>query len=104
MLPAPSTVHRIERVLTSAGGDLIDGSISAPPPHAEAEPARVYVCGPRAGKFVDLPNPWLDIVSTGAGGSRVGSKDVYGVVRAEFLADTRRAWPDDDEMHEIART
>jgi 3-hydroxyisobutyrate dehydrogenase-like beta-hydroxyacid dehydrogenase len=141
---APSTVGKIQQVLTAAGCALVDGSISDAPPTAEAEPARVYVCGERAGEFAALPNPWLDVVCLSgpvgaASALKMCTASMYKgtkalimqalltaeahSVRAEFLADTRRAWPDDvptwhtdvavaaskawrfvDEMHEIART
>lgn len=60
---APSTVRRIGELLAGAGCELLDGSISGPPPRANAAPVRVYVCGQRAGEFADLPSPWLDVVA-----------------------------------------
>ncbi|WP_232291953.1 NAD(P)-dependent oxidoreductase [Frankia sp. QA3] len=57
---APATVERVGRAL--GGLDLVDGSISGPPP----EPAsgrsrtRLYLSGPRAGEIAALAHPRLD--------------------------------------------
>lgn len=113
---APSTVWRIGELLAEAGCELLDGSISGPPPKAQAAPVRVYICGPGAEQFVDLPSPWLDVVQLpGPVGSASALKmctasmykgtkalvmqalltaDAHGV-REEFLADTAQAWPED---------
>lgn len=141
---SPRTVAEVQAALASAGCALVDGSISAPPPRPDRDPARMYVCGPQAGSFAALSNPWLDVVVLAAPvGAASALKmctasmykgvkalvmqalltaDAHGV-REEFLADVRRAWPEDvphwhsdiavaaakawrfvDEMHEIALT
>jgi 3-hydroxyisobutyrate dehydrogenase-like beta-hydroxyacid dehydrogenase len=113
---SPSTVGRIAGTLTSAGLDLVDGSISGPPPRAGADPTRVYVCGEQSGRFLALSSPWLTVTwLDGPIGSASALKmctasmykgtnalimqalltaDRFGV-RAEFLADTAEAWPAD---------
>jgi 3-hydroxyisobutyrate dehydrogenase-like beta-hydroxyacid dehydrogenase len=110
---APSTVRQAERLLARARCDLIDGSLSGPPPRAGAEPVRTYLSGVRCSELV---HPWLDVVVVDGGvgaASAVkmctasmykGTKalmmqalltaDAFGV-REHFLADTAREWPDD---------
>jgi 3-hydroxyisobutyrate dehydrogenase-like beta-hydroxyacid dehydrogenase len=51
---APSTVDTMVLVLTAGGLDLVDGSISGPPPTSRPG-ARVYLSGPRAGEVAALP-------------------------------------------------
>lgn len=113
---SPRTVERVRTVLAAAGCDLVDGSISASPPRVDGEPARVYLCGPRAGDVTALTSPWLDIVLLDgplgtASALKMCTASMYkGVkalvlqalltaeahgVREEFLADVSRAWPDD---------
>jgi 3-hydroxyisobutyrate dehydrogenase-like beta-hydroxyacid dehydrogenase len=55
---APTTVATIEATLAEAGLDLVDGSISGPPPSTRPG-ARIYLSGPRAGEIADLP--WRDV-------------------------------------------
>jgi 3-hydroxyisobutyrate dehydrogenase-like beta-hydroxyacid dehydrogenase len=55
---APTTVATIEATLTEAGLDLVDGSISGPPPSTRPG-ARIYLSGPRAGEIAALP--WRDV-------------------------------------------
>jgi 3-hydroxyisobutyrate dehydrogenase-like beta-hydroxyacid dehydrogenase len=51
---APATVLGLEGTLAASGLDLVDGSISGPPPHARGT-TRVYLSGPRAAEIVELP-------------------------------------------------
>lgn len=51
---SPSTVGEIAAVLAAAGLQLVDGSISGPPPTVRPG-ARVYLSGPRAGDVAGLP-------------------------------------------------
>lgn len=119
---APSTVRRIGERLAEAGCELLDGSISGRAPHAQATPVRVYISGPRAEEFVNLPNPWLDVVRVaGPVGAASALKmctasmykgtqalimqalltaDANGVLE-EFLDDTQRVWPADVPLWHI---
>ena len=111
---APSTVRRISQLLAEGGCDLVDGSISGPPPREGARPVRLYVCGPRANELCNLPSPWLEIIELGgplgaASALKMCTASMYkGTkalimqalltaeahgVREEFLADTARVWP-----------
>jgi 3-hydroxyisobutyrate dehydrogenase-like beta-hydroxyacid dehydrogenase len=51
---APPTVRRVEASLADAGLELVDGSISGPPPHARGT-TRVYLSGLRAAEVAALP-------------------------------------------------
>src|SRR5512144_2371600 len=51
---APATVERIAETLRDAGLDLVDGSISGPPPRS-AGSTRLYLAGPRAAEVAALP-------------------------------------------------
>lgn len=51
---APSTVDAMVAVLAVAGLDLVDGSVSGPPPTLRPG-ARVYLSGPRANEVAALP-------------------------------------------------
>lgn len=55
---APATVATIEDTLAAAGLDLVDGSISGPPPNVRPG-ARVYLSGPRADEVAALP--WREV-------------------------------------------
>jgi 3-hydroxyisobutyrate dehydrogenase-like beta-hydroxyacid dehydrogenase len=50
---APSTVERVAAVLGRAGFDLVDGSISGPPPTVRAG-ARIFLSGPAAATVAGL--------------------------------------------------
>jgi 3-hydroxyisobutyrate dehydrogenase-like beta-hydroxyacid dehydrogenase len=50
---SPSTVEGIGLALGRAGLDLVDGSISGPPPTVTPG-ARIYLSGPRAGEIAEL--------------------------------------------------
>lgn len=52
---APATVQALGAELSAAGLELVDGSISGPPPDAGREPTRVYLSGPRAAEVAALP-------------------------------------------------
>ncbi len=51
---SPATAGRIEEVLRHAGLELVDGSISGPPPSAPGTTC-VYLSGARAGEIAALP-------------------------------------------------
>jgi 3-hydroxyisobutyrate dehydrogenase-like beta-hydroxyacid dehydrogenase len=113
---APSTVRRIGFRLGAAGCDLIDGSVSGPPPRSGSSLTRVYVCGTRAAELVQLPNPWIDVVQLAgpvgaASALKMCTASMYkgthalvmqalltaeaNGVREQFLDDTARQWPAD---------
>jgi 3-hydroxyisobutyrate dehydrogenase-like beta-hydroxyacid dehydrogenase len=56
---APATAHAIAGELATAGLELVDGSISGPPP-THAGTTRVYLSGGRAGEIAALPAPGLE--------------------------------------------
>jgi 3-hydroxyisobutyrate dehydrogenase-like beta-hydroxyacid dehydrogenase len=53
---APATVVQIADLLGKAGCDLVDGSISGPPP-SEGSDTVVYLSGPQAERVASLPMP-----------------------------------------------
>jgi 3-hydroxyisobutyrate dehydrogenase-like beta-hydroxyacid dehydrogenase len=65
---APQTVDRVAETLRSASCELLDGSISGPPP-GPATATRLYLSGPSAHLLADLVAPGLTarIVGTTAG-------------------------------------
>ncbi len=65
---APARVRRIEDAARFAGVDIVDGSISGPPPWKPG--TRVYLSGPRAGEVAALP---FDGVERIVVGDEVGS-------------------------------
>jgi 3-hydroxyisobutyrate dehydrogenase-like beta-hydroxyacid dehydrogenase len=65
---APTTARRIETALAADGLDLVDGSISGPPPNADAPGAtRVYLSGRRAGDVAALPFRGVTVIAVGDG-------------------------------------
>lgn len=112
---APQTVGEVGQLLTAAGCELVDGSISSGPPTGASKPARVYLAGPRAPEVAALTAPAVDWrVLNGPLGSASALKmctasmykgftalalqamvtaQQYGVL-APFLADIEREWPD----------
>jgi 3-hydroxyisobutyrate dehydrogenase-like beta-hydroxyacid dehydrogenase len=61
---APPTAERVAGVLAAAGLDVVDGSISGPPPH-ERGSTRIYLSGPRAGEVAALPFEGVERVVVG---------------------------------------
>jgi 3-hydroxyisobutyrate dehydrogenase-like beta-hydroxyacid dehydrogenase len=55
---APATAREISVVLAEAGLELVDGSISGPPPRAGAT-TRVYLSGGRAAEVADVAAPGI---------------------------------------------
>lgn len=66
---APGTARRIQSVAAEAGHELVDGSISGPPPW-QAGTTRIYLSGGRAPEIAALP---FDGVERIVVGDRVGS-------------------------------
>ena len=76
---APATAQRVAAVLAERGIDMVDGSISGPPPSASGT-TRVYLSGPRAAEIAALPLDGVDrIVVSDVVGARLGREDVHGV-------------------------
>jgi 3-hydroxyisobutyrate dehydrogenase-like beta-hydroxyacid dehydrogenase len=65
---APAAARDLARTLARAGLDLVDGSISGPPP-SRADTTRIYLSGSRADEVAALP---LDGVERVVVGSEVG--------------------------------
>lgn len=61
---SPPTMERVADVLAAAGLDVVDGSISGPPPRA-AGTTRVYLSGSRAGELAMLPFEGVERVVVG---------------------------------------
>jgi 3-hydroxyisobutyrate dehydrogenase-like beta-hydroxyacid dehydrogenase len=62
---SPATVRRIAAMLSEAGLDLVDGSISGPPPRRPGT-TRIYLSGPRADELLRLPFAGVELVRVGA--------------------------------------
>ncbi len=56
---APATVRAIQTQLAGSGLDLVDGSISGGPPHADGS-TRIYLSGARAAELAAWPAPGID--------------------------------------------
>jgi 3-hydroxyisobutyrate dehydrogenase-like beta-hydroxyacid dehydrogenase len=61
---SPATVVEVAARLAAAGLELVDGSISGPPPRPSGE-TRLYLSGPRAAEVARLPAPGLDARNVG---------------------------------------
>lgn len=61
---APATVLRIDSVAAENGHDLVDGSISGPPPWKPGT-TRLYLSGPRAAEVAALPFEGVDRIVVG---------------------------------------
>lgn len=61
---SPATAGRLEETLRPAGLDLVDGSISGPPPR-EAGTTRIYLSGARAERIAALPFEGVERVVVG---------------------------------------
>ena len=71
---SPDTVRKLERTAAAAGIDLVDGSISGPPPRADGS-TRLYLSGPRAGEVAALePQGMRPVVLGDRAGAASGLK------------------------------
>ena len=71
---SPDTVRELERTAGAAGIDLVDGSISGPPPRADGS-TRLYLSGPRAGEVAALePQGMRPVVLGDRAGAASGLK------------------------------
>lgn len=61
---SPATARRVEATLAAAGLELVDGSISGPPPLRPGT-TRIYLSGPRAAAVAELPVAGVDLIRVG---------------------------------------
>jgi 3-hydroxyisobutyrate dehydrogenase-like beta-hydroxyacid dehydrogenase len=61
---SPARARRVEAVLAAAGLELVDGSISGPPPR-KLGTTRIYLSGARAGAVAALPFTGVELVQVG---------------------------------------
>jgi 3-hydroxyisobutyrate dehydrogenase-like beta-hydroxyacid dehydrogenase len=61
---SPETARRVGSVLATGELDLVDGSISGPPPSRPGT-TRIYLSGPRAGEVAALPFSGVDVIRVG---------------------------------------
>ena len=81
---APATARRIEATLRDAGIDLVDGSISGPPPRRRGT-TRIYLSGPRASELLRLPCEGVELVHVG---DEVGSASAVKMSTASVYKGT----------------
>lgn len=81
---SPATVAEIAAALAEADLELVDGSVSGPPPTFRPG-ARVYLSGPRAGEVAALP--WRD-VSTHVVSERIGDASALKMCTASVYKGT----------------
>ena len=75
---------QIEAELAAAGLELVDGSISGPPPWT-AGTTRVYLSGPRAAEVAALPFDGVDAIVVG---TRVGAASAVKMSTASVYKGT----------------
>ncbi len=78
---SPATARRIA---SEIGLDLVDGSISGPPP-AKPGTTRIYVSGPRASEVAALPFAGVDVIPVGG---EVGSASAVKMCTASVYKGT----------------
>ena len=81
---SPGTARRLAETATSAGCELVDGSISGPPPW-KAETTRLYLSGPRAADVASLPFEGVDRIVVG---TRVGAASAVKMSTASVYKGT----------------
>jgi 3-hydroxyisobutyrate dehydrogenase-like beta-hydroxyacid dehydrogenase len=81
---SPATLARIAAILADAGVDLVDGSISGPPPRRDGT-TRLYLAGPRAGEVAALPLARLDVRVLG---DRLGAASALKMCTASVYKGT----------------
>ena len=111
---APATARRIEEAAAAAGLELVDGSVSGPPPGSSGT-TRIYLSGPRADEVAALPVAGAEAIVVGeevgaASAVKMSTASVYkgsvavlaqallgaranGVLEP-VLADLRDGWPE----------
>jgi 3-hydroxyisobutyrate dehydrogenase-like beta-hydroxyacid dehydrogenase len=93
---APATVLRIEAATRENGLDLVDGSISGPPP-CEPGTTRLYLSGPRAAEVAAVPFDGVDriVVGTAVGAAsavKMSTASVYKGSSALLIQALRAAY------------
>jgi 3-hydroxyisobutyrate dehydrogenase-like beta-hydroxyacid dehydrogenase len=81
---SPATARRVEAVIAAAGLDLVDGSISGPPP-ARPGTTRIYLSGRQAAEVAVLPFAGVDLITVGA---EVGSASAVKMCTASVYKGT----------------
>jgi 3-hydroxyisobutyrate dehydrogenase-like beta-hydroxyacid dehydrogenase len=81
---SPQTARRIEESLRGAGLELVDGSISGPPPRAGAQ-TRIYLSGARAAQIASLALPDVDVRVVG---TEVGTASAVKMCTASVYKGT----------------
>lgn len=85
---SPSTMERLATVAQAAGLELVDGSISGPPPRADTA-TMLYLSGPRAAVLADLPGEGL---RTRVVGDRAGQASAVKMCTASVYKGTTALW------------
>lgn len=103
---APATVLRIETAGAEAGLEVVDGSISGPPPWT-AGTTRVYLSGARAAEVAALPVGGVDLIVVGrevgsASAVKMSTASVYKGNAALVLQALRAANANDVLDHVLA--
>ena len=81
---SPETARRVEATLSTAGVELVDGSISGPPPK-KAGTTRIYLSGPQAAAVAALPFAGVDVIPVGG---EVGSASAVKMCTASVYKGT----------------
>jgi 3-hydroxyisobutyrate dehydrogenase-like beta-hydroxyacid dehydrogenase len=81
---SPATARRIEATLAAAGLDLVDGSISGPPPRVSGT-TRIYLSGQRADAMLALPFAGVELIRVGG---EVGSASAVKMCTASVYKGT----------------
>lgn len=81
---APQTSLRIEVELGTAGVEVVDGSISGPPPWTPGT-TRLYLSGPRAAEVAALPFDGVDAIVVG---TRIGAASAVKMSTASVYKGT----------------
>jgi 3-hydroxyisobutyrate dehydrogenase-like beta-hydroxyacid dehydrogenase len=94
---APGTARSIAEAAAASGHDVVDGSISGPPPW-NPETTRIYLSGARAGEVAELPFEGVDTIVVGedvgsASAVKMSTASVYKgstAILAQALLSARR--------------
>jgi 3-hydroxyisobutyrate dehydrogenase-like beta-hydroxyacid dehydrogenase len=81
---SPARARRVEAALATAGLELVDGSISGPPPRTPGT-TRIYLSGARVGAVAALPFTGVEIVQVG---DRVGTASAVKMCTASVYKGT----------------
>jgi len=81
---SPATARNVEATLAAAGLELVDGSISGPPPRRPGS-TRLYLSGRRADEAAALPFTGIDVIPVG---DEVGSASAVKMCTASVYKGT----------------